>query len=314
MERYNKGLILAKIESVYGTDPTPAVATNALITMGMPTFEIVGNALQRNIPLGHFGSVKPVNVGEALKLNFTTELKGSGSAGTASRYGCLLRACNLTEAVDPGVNVTYTPNSTFEGESVTLWFYANTTLHKITGAVGNAVLKFVSNEIAVIEWSFTGLYAGSGHASTVTFPSPTHEAIAPVVWRGASFELNGGSVVINEISIDLGNEVAKRLDGNATYGISRYFVKNRAVKGSMIIEKEALSSYNPFSIWDAATQHNVTFNSGASAGNICGVAVTGVMIEQPKYADKENIQMYDLAFTVNPTVATGNNEIVLTFT
>jgi hypothetical protein len=313
MDQYNKGLVLAKIETEYGTDPTPTVAANAIITKGMATFEVVGNARQREVPIGFFGSIAPVNVGEALKLTFTTELKHSGTPASSSRYGCLFRACNFTEAVNAGVSVSYTPNSSMEGESITLWFYANTTLHKITGCVGTFQIKLVSQEIVVVEWSFTGLYAGT-HASTVTFGAATHEVIAPVIWKAATFTYNSVAAVISELTLDIGNEVAKRLNANAATGISRYFVKNRAAKGNMMIESEVLSALNPWVIWNATTQANIANVSSGGAGNICTMAVTGVTLEPPKYADKENVQMWDLAFTLNPTVATGNNEIVLTFT
>lgn len=314
MDRFNKSLVLAKLETEYGTDPTPTVLANAIITSGVPVLDIIGNPKERNIPIAHFGKTSPVNVGEGLKLSFTTELKNSGTPGSASRYACLFRACNLTETVNSGVSIVYTPNSTFEGESVTLWFYADTTLHKITGCVGTFQIKLVSNEIVVVEWTFTGLYAGSGHASTVSFPTATHETVRPVVWRAASFTYNSVSLTIHELTLDIGNEVVKRTDANADYGVSRYFVKDRLAKGSMMVETVALATLNLFSTWDNATQYNIAAVSGASAGNICSLAVTGATLEVPKYADKENVQMYDLSFTLNPTVATGNNEIVLTFT
>ena len=226
----------------------------------------------------------------------------------------LFRACNFSEAAE-AASVSYTPHSTLDGESVTLWFYANTTLHKITGCVGTFQIKLVSQEIVTVEWSFTGLYAGSGHATTVTFPSPTHETVAPIIWKAASFVYNTVStLIISELTLDIGNEVAKRLSANATYGIDRYFVKDRLSKGSMMIEKVALATLNPFTLWDATTQANIAAVAGATAGNICTLAVTGVTLDAPKYADKENVQMYDLAFSLNPTVTTGNNEIVLTFT
>ena len=312
MDRYNKGLILAKIESVYGSDPTPTVLANAIITQGMPTFEVINNPKERNVPLAHLGKLAPLNVGEGLKLNFTTELKHSGTAATASRYGCLFRACNLTELVGSS-DISYTPSSVFEGESVTLWFYADTTLHKVTGCVGSFSIKLTSNEIAVVEWIFTGLYAGPGHATTVTFPTATHETIAPIVWKAASFTYNSISLTIHELNLDLGNEVAKRLDANASYGVSRYFVKDRLSKGSMMVEKVALATLNPWSVSDASTQYNIAAAVGATAGNICSIASTGIVLEPPKYSDKENVQMWDLTFSLNPTVSAGNNELVLTF-
>lgn len=313
MYRNDKSLILAKIETTYGTDSTPAAATNAIITKGVPTFEVVNNAKTRDVPLGYFGKLAPVNQGDALKLSFTTELKGSGTAGTASRYSPLFRACNLTEQVNPGVSVTYTPNSTFEGESVTLYFHADGTLHKLLGCVGTFQIKLVSQDIVTIDWTFTGLYS-SAHPSTVTFPTATHETVAPIIWKGASFTLNSvANLFIQEMSLDLGNNVAKRLNANASTGVSRYFVSQRESKGSVLFEAETLATINPYTLFSNSTQFNISASASGTSGNSCSLAITGAVVEPPKYSDKENVQMYDLAYSINPTLSAGNNEIVLTF-
>lgn len=313
MYRYDKSLILAKIESPYGTDATPAAATEAIITRGIPTFDIINNPKTRDVPLPHFGKVAPINQGEALKLTFTTELKGSGTAGTAGRLDPLFRACNFTAATSGGVSVIYTPNSTMEGESATIYFHADGTLHKVMGCVGTFVIKLVSQEISVIEWTFTGMYA-STHPSTVTFPTATHEAIAPVIWKAAGFTINTVTVPVHELSLDIGNNISKRLDANATTGISRYFVSQRDSKGSALIESQVLATQNLYSFFSLSSSVALAAVSGSTAGNICTIAVTGGLLDPPKYSDKENVQMHDLSFSINPTVSTGNNAMVLTFT
>lgn len=89
MIQADKSLITAKIESVYGTDPTPAAATEALIVKGEPAFEVLGSSRSREVAMPTFGRLKGVNVGDGLKIAFTTELKHSGTAATPSRYGPL---------------------------------------------------------------------------------------------------------------------------------------------------------------------------------------------------------------------------------
>jgi len=314
MERANKHLILAKIEAEYGADPTPTELANALVTVGKPTFEIVGEPISRQIPLAYFGSIAPIAVGTALKLNFSTELKGSGSLGVAPREGCLFKACNMTEGISAGVSVSYTPNSVFEGSSVALWFWADGNLHKISGAVGDPKFHFKTREIMKVDWSFTGLYSGT-HASNVAFPAPTYAAQAPIIFKGAGFVYNSvTTLVITELSLELGNVIGRRDDANAVTGIARYFVNDRKAKGNMNPETVALTTLDPWTLYNAITQANIAMGPIGAAANRVAVAVTGVTLEPPKYGDRENILAWDLAFTIDPTLAAGNNEIVITFT
>lgn len=314
MERANKHLILAKIESAYGTDPTPSESANAIVTAGEPSFSIEGSPVERAVPLGYFGKLSPISVGTALKLSFSTEFKASGTAGTAPREGCLFRACNFTEAIVASTSVSYTPNSTFEGESVTLWFWAAGNLHKITGCVGTFKASFVTREIMKIDWEFTGLYA-SDHASNTSFPTPTYANVSPIIFKSATFAYNSiSTLVITQLDLDIGNTIGRRDDANAASGISRYFINARDAKGNMNPETVALSSLNPWTIYNAITQHNLSIGPIGSAGNQVKVEVTGVTLDVPKYGNRENILNWDLPFMINPTLSAGNNEMVITFT
>lgn len=307
----NKSAILAKIESVYGTDPTPTESANALIVYN-PTFEVLGNQRARAVPLPHFGQIKGVNVGDGLKLNFTTELKYSGTAGTASRYDPLLRACNLTVVNTPATSDVYTPNSTLAGESVTLWFYTGGVLHKLNGCAGTFKINLKAGEIWTIDWEFTGLYADNA-ADTVQ-PALTHESVAPVIVKSMGFTYNAVSLVIEELMLDIGNTVSPQKSANgANNGIARYFVSQRNSKGTMNPEAEALSTINFWDHYDNTTASNIVVNpSGLSAGQDIELAVTGCVLEPPKYGTRENVLTHEISFNINPTITTGNNEIVIT--
>lgn len=314
MERANKHIILAKLETEYGTDPTPTEAANALVTAGEPTFEVINEPVQRAIPLAYFGKIAPISVGTGLKLNFSTELKGSGTAGTAPREGCLFRACNMTEALVAVTSAAYTPNSNFEGESVTLWFWADGNLHKISGCTGTFKMAFKTRDIMKVDWEFTGIYA-STHITNVAFPSPTYATVSPLIFKGAGFSYNSvATLVITELMLDIGNVVGRRDSANAASGIARYFVNDRDSKGSMNPETVALSTLNPWTLFNAITQANIAASVSGGAGNIVTLAVTGVTLDAPKYGSRENILAWDLSFGINPTLAAGNNAIVITFT
>lgn len=310
MFQADKSLILAKIESVYGTDPTPAEATEALIVKGEPSYEVLGSSRSREVAMPTFGRLKGVNVGDGLKISFVTELKHSGTANTASRYGPLFRACNMTQAIDS--TVIYTPNSTMLGESITIYFYRGGVLHKLVGCRGTFQLNMTAGEICTVSWEFTGLYADN--AADVAQPAATHEAIAPVICDELAFTYDGWSAVIEALTLDIGNTVSPQKSANAANsGIASYFISNRESKGSFNPEAVALATKNIWDIWGQTTAANIALDITASAGNDFAIAVTGANIEIPKHGARENALTWDLSFTINPTVAVGNNEIVITF-
>jgi len=78
----NKAVVLAKIEATYSTDAAP-LAANAILCEG-PEIEILDKALERNNVKPTFGAKQKVNIGEGLKLSFSTELRGSGAAPPAT--------------------------------------------------------------------------------------------------------------------------------------------------------------------------------------------------------------------------------------
>ena len=59
----------------------------------------------------------------------------SGSAGTAPKYGAILKACGLSETVSGGDTVTYAPVTT-PSDSVTLFVNYDGIRHMITGCRG----------------------------------------------------------------------------------------------------------------------------------------------------------------------------------
>ena len=311
MFQADKSLILAKIEAQYGTDPVPAEATESIIVLGLPEYTPLGSMRERAVPLNFYGKLKGVNVGDGLKITFKTELKASGTAGTVSRYDPLFRACNMT--VSGTSTKIYTPNSTMDAESCTIYFYRGGVLHKLIGCRGTFSMSLVAGEIAVINWEFTGLYADN--AADIATPSPTFEAIAPVIVQSLGLTYNSVSVVIKELMLDIGNSINARKDCNAANnGVSQYVVTGREAKGSMKIEALALSALNPWDIWDNTTAANIALDITATAGYDFSMAVTGVVLNEiPKYGDENNILTWDLGFSINPTAAAGNNEIIITF-
>jgi len=309
-----RSLILIKIETIYGSDASPSETTDAIITLGEPTFDIVANAKERNIPLSYFGKIAPVIIGEALKLSFKTELKGSGTAGTAPQCGRLLRIANFTETINAGTSVVYALNSNLEGESATIYFWSGGTRHKLKGCVASIKIPLQAGELMTMDVEITGLYDGS-HYSDTTFPTPTFDNILPQPWDNAAFKLDSiTDLVISKLDIDLGNEIAKRSDANADTGISRYYVKDRTVKFSFDPEKVALTTFNPYTYHKNQTSFNIETKPNGTAGNKIEIIGSGLVMDSPpKYGNRENVITWELSATARPTLSAGNTELQITF-
>ena len=254
--RKNRAVILAKIESTYGTDPTPAPDTNAILCE-QPEFEVVGKKLERKNVTTYYGALPVVNVGQGLKISFATELKGSGAAGTAPEIGVLLRACNFTETVTPATKADYAPNSlNLTAESATIWFYQDGILHKLSGCRGTVSFDAKATEYVSLKWEFQGLYAGPSDA---TIPaSPTFNATVPPVFKAASFALDSYAAVIENLKVTVKNDIAMRPDANAATGISQYFVKDRQITGEVDPEVVALATKDFWTMWSASSRVAMT--------------------------------------------------------
>ena len=93
-----KRVILAKLETTYGTDASPAAA-DAILCRNLNINAMEGSQVEREFIRPYFGSSGAIRVENYVKMDFETELAGSGTAATAPEWGTLLKACNFTETI-----------------------------------------------------------------------------------------------------------------------------------------------------------------------------------------------------------------------
>src|SRR4030067_3876352 len=242
-----RAVILAEKEINYGTHPTPLPPSNAMLGEA-PEVEVLGKKLERNNVKSYFGTLAPINVGDGVKISITTELKGSGTAGTAPEIGPLLEACGMTHTNVPATSDKYDPNSDLESDqdSVTIYFYQTNIAHKIVGCRGTWSLEGKAAEDGKIKFEFTGIYAGPVDEN---IPAATFNAPLPPKLVSASFPPRAYSAISENFKVDLGNEIAKRPSVNAATGILSYFIKERAVKGEIDPEAVAVATWHPLTLW-----------------------------------------------------------------
>lgn len=286
-----KSVLLGKIESTYGTDPSPSSSTDAIEIFSFDP-KISKENIVRN-PLRT--SLSPLPVRYSLKqqeFSFETELKGSGTAGTAPAIGKLFVACGMVEVATPGSSVIYTPGN--PTSSITLYGYKDGALFKMTGSMGTWELTCQAGKLPRIKWTFKGLY---NIITDVAIPaSPTFESTIAAVLESTNTQINSfTSAIIREFSLDIANDIALRPNINSAGAVVGQRISSRNPKGKITMEAELRSVNDIAASFDAATL--VTFSSviGTVAGNICTIGATSkAQISDMNAKDDNGIFCYDL--------------------
>lgn len=301
-----KKYILAKIESVYGTDPTPA-GSNAIKTKGLQINPQQGNRVNRDLDRSTLGNDAEIAVGRFTTLSFDVELSGSGAAGTAPGYGALLRACGFAETINAGTDVQYDPVST-GFESVTIYFYLDGELHKLTGARGTVSFNLSNDGIPMMSFTFTGLHNDPTAPVTIT-PSPANFAQPiPVTEQNTpTYDVDSYGARAESFTLDFANNVVYRNVVNSESVI----ITDRAPAGSLAFEQEVIGTKDFWAISKAETQVAIQIIHGTVAGNIVQLDGSQVQLSQPSLSDSDGLSVMNMNTLWIPT-DTGDDEFKLT--
>lgn len=302
-------LLLAKAETTYGTSSAPA-GTDALLISDLDVEPLQLELKDRELIQGFYGNSAQLVSQRAVGIKFTTEVAGSGTAGTAPRWGCLMRACGFAETIVASTSVQYTPVSS-GFESVTLDFRNDTIKHLITGARGTVEIEMEVGEVPKLNFEFTGLYAAPVDAAR---PSTTFSLQAnPVVVNAentATVSVHGYSACMNSFSLATENEIVYRQLAGCAREVR---LTGRKPKGEIMVELPTIASKDFFTLASNQTQGVISWTHGGTAGNIVAFAANYCSFDAPSLEDGDGIQHIKLPYYPIPS-GSGNNEMSLTLT
>lgn len=307
--KWNRKVLLAKIETTYGTDAAPSGAANAVLATNVQLSPMEGQDVSRELELVTLGAQPTVPVEVHAKLSFEVELAASGTAGTAPAWGPLLRACAVAETIAAGVSVTYNPVS-LAHESATLHFWVEDTRYALVGARGTAVIRIEAQKVPKIAFTFTGLFTAP---SEVTQATPTLTAWQkPIVATDANtpvFTLNGQALVLRSLELDLANEVVTRF----LIGSEGVLITQKAEKLTATVEAVALSTLDPYALALAQTAVPMVLTHGVGAGKIATLNAPLAQIQRPSgMGQQQGIVEWPLSLV--PQVNAGNDQWTLVLT
>jgi len=288
-----KTAILAKIETTYGVDPTPTGSANAMLVSNLSINPLNAQNVKRDNVRPYLGGSEELVGTHYVECGFDIELAGAGAAGSAPKWGPLMRACSMAETLSAGVSAEYTPISDLQ-ESIAIYWYDDGLLHKVLGARGSFALKAGISERPVFSFKFTGIYVAPTSASnpsvTLTgFQKPlviTNTNTGSVIFGGtyAAAAVTGGTSYKSRgiPELDIGNVVS--------------FIPEVGSESVDITDREAtlkvelnLTAANEATFYGNVltnTTQAVSLEHGNVAGNIVGVFMPNVQLISPKKADR----------------------------
>lgn len=309
MSLTRKRLIQVKKESTYGTDSSPA-GSDALLVRNLEITPIEADVVGRDLIRPYLGNSPQLLANSRVSITFQVELAGSGTAGTAPRYGALLQACGLSETIVASTSVTYAPvSSAFS--SATIYFNNDGIRHIATGCRGTFTLNGEVGQIPTIDFTMVGVY----NAPTDTAqPSVTYsQQASPLVFKDgntSAFQFFSYAGCLQSVSFEMANETVYRELVGCT---KQVLITNRAPSGTVVLEAPSLATKDYFAIAQTETTGNLTFLHGTTAGNRVTFTAGQCDITNPSYADQDGVQMLSIPYVATPTTA-GNDELTLAFT
>lgn len=308
--RTSQRLLLAEIESTYGTDPTPTGAANAILVRSLEITPIQADVVERQLVRGFMGNFEAILAFQRVEMTFEVELAGSGTAGTAPAWGPIMKACGATETIVADTSVTYAPRSS-SFDSVTFYYYTDGLRHKVTGARGSFSINATVGEIPTISFSFQGIYNAPDDSAN---PTPTYQNQAkPVLFKQGNTtaqQLFSYAGAVESFTFDLNAELVYR----ELVGSSREVLYNdRKPSGTVVLEAELIATHDYFGDITGTSTGNNTFQHGQTGGNIATFSAPQTDITGLSYSDSSGIQMLNVEYNATPTDG-GNDEWSLAMT
>lgn len=304
-ERFWSNLaLLVKMHTVYGTDPNPTPAADAIQANEVRYKPVVSNKARRNLIKGTMGHQGVILTGVHSTISFRVELAGSGTAGTAPAWGPLVRACGMAEVITAATDVQYNPISKLH-EACAIYFIMDGRKHVMLGCRGTFTLNLTPNDIPSFEFTFTGLIGTVADVPVVPGDYSKFIDPLPVSPENTTFSLGGYAGGTEGITFNIGNQIQPDIIINSK-AIRQV---NREMTGTAIMRSTDLATMNWIARMRGHQLNAMIGQHGTVAGNIIKVSAPKVQVEDLDYTQTNNLNNESLQLIYQPDQ--GNDEFKL---
>lgn len=313
MSRYIKNtLICAAVQSAIGTPATPAGATDAVLVSDMSITPLDAQNIDRALMRGFFGGSEQLVGPGSVKLSYSVELAGSGTAGTAPQWGRHLQACAVAEGqLTAPVRTEYTPVSTGL-KAMSQNYYDDGVLHKLVDAMGDFTLSAKVGDRPLLKFDFVGLDAGvSAATDTGTFtawkkPVAMTKANVVDITLGATYAtgaLSGGTVYPSTgLEMKCGNQV----NFTALLSSETVDITDRESTGTIELDLTPAQEVALMTAVKTNATQSLALTIGTTAGNKMIFFAPAAQLINPKKVEKNGKRL--IGFDVRFVPVNGNDE------
>lgn len=303
-------MILAKVETTYGTDSTPAAATDWIAVQNIDVNPVEMDTDDQMTVSNTFGQDEKIVGAIWSTISFDMPLRGGGTplgtAGTAPNFDPILRACGMARVVTAAVSVAYSPIDTLD-ESATLYYHLDQVRQKMVGVRGSWELKFNAKKQVLLGFKGIGLRQPM---TDTAMPVPTLPTLPrPQAMNKANTTLTFGSLAarLSSLTINQNNDVQYRNLTNRedVTIVDRNTSGNVSIELPTVAEKNFLGAGGVMS--DALTD-TLTVVHGTVAGNIVTLAIPKAQLFKPKLSNEQGQAM------LGGELHVVRNQLSLTFT
>lgn len=309
-----------KIEASFGVDAVPTAADLIEPIIGELDYSAEVEFFERDIIKESLSRVAQIPGERSATISFTTELKGSGVAGTPPPHlDVPLRTCGFAVTNVAVTSDTYDVISVgFESSTIEIRDIeddGDAISKKLLGACGTVEIVAEKGLPVLLNFEFTGKYVEPTRVASpgALAPSPG-PGLTPEPFLDVSFSFFGvGTLLVQAITLDMGIECTLKNDINDPSGNIGAVQTSRTPTGSINPEQVDPLVFNPWAQLTGAAEGQLNYTLGATAGNIVDVIAPNAQILGVSDADRDTLLTNDLELQLNGGIA-GDDELQIIFT
>lgn len=308
-----KTAILLKIETVYGTDPVPTGAANAMLVSNLSINPLNAQNVDRDLVRTYLGASEQLVGTGYVEMSFDVEMQGSGTLGTAPAWGAALRACGFAEAITAAARVEYTP-VTDSLESATIYWYDDGVLHKGLGGRGSVEIAAGVGERPVFKFKYIlldgGISAAANPALTLSAwkqPKVVNDANTGDLTFGGTYAtgaITGGTAWPSR---GLNLSVANAVNFTPLLGGETIDLTQREITGSMQLDLTAAQEVTFMAAVKANTLDTLSLLHGTAAGYKVLIHASSFQMMNPSKQEVNGKRL--IGYDIRCVPATGNDEL-----
>lgn len=237
--------------------------------------------IHRRAPLrSSFAPISPVSGKFRGKATVSTEIRGSGTDGTAPDWYALARAAGATVSTDVLTFHAAVTSSAVVGTSITLRSRDSVHERTISGCRGS--FKIASEGVGMpLKGDFEGFGNYSEAAQTGMVPAVSFAAGAPATLMGSALTIGGTAVEYRSIEFAVENEVTSIEDGAQADGYGRHLIIGSSLTLTTDIWIPASGGLDLWTLSGSQASQAVSWTFGSGTGTTFVLAGNATIVEVP---------------------------------